>query len=336
MKVLVGMSGGVDSSVAALILKNAGYEVAGATFRLLEDDSLLAIEDAKRVADALNIPHYVFDFRKEFKESVTEYFLSEYTKGRTPNPCIMCNKNIKFGLFLSKAKELGFDAIATGHYARTDGEHLYMAKNKAKDQSYVLYNLTKDMLPFIRFPLEDKSKTEIRAMAKWANLPVAEKPDSQDICFIPDKNTKGFLDAHISSEKGDFLDAHGKVLGTHEGITHYTVGQRKGLGLSLPEPLYVGRISAKENSVTLVKNEELYRDSLFVRDFNWVSGEEPRFPGFLTCKIRYAHTPALCTAGSLPGGRVRIIFDTPQRAITPGQSAVLYDGEELIGGGIIE
>lgn len=333
-RIMVGLSGGVDSAVAAYLLQKQGYEVAGATFRMTDDWD--GAEDAKKVADFLKIPHYVFDFRTLFKDKVLEDFAEEYRKGRTPNPCVRCNQYLKFPAFLEKAEELGYGLIATGHYARTDGESVYRAKDHAKDQSYMMYHLTKEMIPHLRFPLAELSKEEIRAIAEEAGLPVAHKPDSQDICFIPDGDTQGYLERVIGAmPHGNFVDKDGKILGEHGGICRYTIGQRKGLGLSLPEPLYVGAIDPERNEVRLVKNEELFTTRLTVRDFNWIEGA-PDLPIRVTCKIRYAHQPAPAMAGTfLKDDQAVIVFDEPQRAVTAGQSAVIYDGEKLLGGGVI-
>lgn len=333
-KIMVGLSGGVDSAVAAYLLKEQGYEVAGATFRM--EDAWDGAADAKAVADYLGIPHYIFDFREIFKEKVLDNFEEEYRAGRTPNPCVRCNKFIKFPAFLGKAQELGYDFISTGHYAKTDGKNIFRAQNHAKDQSYVMYNIQKDMIPHIRFPLADMSKDEIREIARKAGIPVAEKPDSQDICFIPDGDTGSYLCRHIGEmPRGKFVDAAGKCLGEHKGIYHYTVGQRKGLGLSLPAPLFVGKIDAEKNEIVLVKNEELFSKRVMAREFNWINGA-PDMPVRIMCKIRYAQATAPATAFTIGNpDRVLITFDEPQRAAAPGQSAVIYDGEKLVGGGII-
>lgn len=333
-KIMVGLSGGVDSAVAAYLLKEQGYEVAGATFRM--EDALDGAADAKAVADYLGIPHYIFDFREIFKEKVLDNFEEEYRAGRTPNPCVRCNKFIKFPAFLEKAQELGYDLISTGHYAKTDGKNIFRAQNHAKDQSYVMYNIQKDMIPHIRFPLADMSKDEIREIARKAGIPVAEKSDSQDICFIPDGDTGSYLCRHIGEmPRGKFVDAAGKCLGEHKGIYHYTVGQRKGLGLSLPAPLFVGKIDAEKNEIVLVKNEELFSKRVMAREFNWINGA-PDMPVRVMCKIRYAQAAAPATAFTFGNpDRVLITFDEPQRAAAPGQSAVIYDGEKLVGGGII-
>ncbi len=333
---MVGLSGGVDSAVAAYLLKEQGYDVAGATFRMT-DGNWDGAKDAKEVADFLGIPHYIFDFRDIFKEKVLDNFIEEYRLGRTPNPCVQCNKFVKFPAFLEKAEELGYDLISTGHYARVDGENIYRAKNLEKDQSYVMYNLNKELIAHIRFPLANMSKDEIRAIAKKAGIPVAEKPDSQDICFIPDGDTQGYIEREIGEmPNGDFVDFTGKTLGKHRGIYRYTIGQRKGLGLSLPEPLYVGKIEAESNKVVLVKDEELFTRRLIVKDFNWIDGV-PKAPINALCKIRYAHKAAPAVVGTfMRDDMALVVFDEPQRAVTPGQSAVVYDGERLLGGGIIK
>lgn len=335
-KIMVGLSGGVDSAVAAYLLKEQGYEVAGATFRL-NDSEWDGAKDAKAVADFLGIPHYIFDFRDIFREKVIINFVEEYKRGRTPNPCVQCNKFIKFPAFLEKAKELGYDTVSTGHYARTDGENIFRAKNLAKDQSYMLYNIEKDMIPNICFPLAELSKDEIRAIAERVGIPVANKPDSQDICFIPDGDTQKYIENRIGQMPfGNFVDPEGNILGEHKGICRYTIGQRKGLGLSLPESLYVGKIDPDSNEVVLVKNSELFQRKMLVKDFHWINGV-PDGPINVVCKIRYAHEPARAVACTfMRDDMAMIVFDEPQRAITAGQSAVIYDGDKLLGGGIIK
>ncbi|MBQ2795011.1 MAG: tRNA 2-thiouridine(34) synthase MnmA [Oscillospiraceae bacterium] len=333
-RVMVGLSGGVDSAVAAYLLKKQGYDVAGATFRLMDEWD--EARDAKAVADYLEIPHYVFDFREIFKKEVLDNFEEEYKKGKTPNPCVRCNKFIKFPAFFEKAQELGYDLISTGHYARTDGENIFRAKNLAKDQSYMMYNIEKELIPHLRFPLADLSKEEIRAIAAEAGIPVAQKPDSQDICFIPDGDTQGYLERKIGKMPcGKFVDENGKCLGEHKGICRYTIGQRKGLGLSLPAPLYVGKIDPQANEVVLVENEALLKKRLMVKDFHWINGA-PEMPIPVTCKIRYAHNPAPALASTcIFDDKALILFEEPQRAVTPGQSAVIYSGDKLLGGGVI-
>jgi len=334
MKVMVGLSGGVDSAAAAYLLKEQGYEVAGATFRMFDEWD--GAKDAKAVAEHLGIPHYIFDFREIFKKEVLDNFTEEYKKGRTPNPCVRCNKFIKFPAFFEKAQELGYDLISTGHYARTDGENIFRAKNLAKDQSYMMYNIDKELIPHLRFPLADLSKDEIRAIAEKAGIPVAHKADSQDICFIPDGDTQGYIERVIGEmPHGKFVDESGKCLGEHKGICRYTIGQRKGLGLSLHAPLYVGKIDPDANEVILVDNESLFKKRLIVKDFHWINGA-PDFPIAVSCKIRYAHNPAPALASTyMYDDHALILFEEPQRAVTPGQSAVIYDGDKLLGGGII-
>lgn len=332
---MIGLSGGVDSAASAFLLKEQGYDVAGATFRMTDDWD--GAKDAAAVAEFLGIPHYIFDFREIFREKVLDNFFDEYKKGKTPNPCVQCNKFIKFPAFLEKARALGYDLIATGHYARTDGKNVYKAKNLAKDQSYVMYNLTPELIEHIRFPLgEFESKNDIRKIAEEAGIPVAHKKDSQDICFIPDGDTRGFLEKNIGEmPHGSFVDAKGNTLGEHLGICNYTIGQRKGLGLSLPESLYVGKIDPQKNEVLLVRDEELFTKRITARQFNWICGT-PEMPVNVSCKIRYAHKPAAATACTFgEETKAVIIFDEPQRAITAGQSAVIYDGDKLLGGGII-
>ena len=337
MRVMVAMSGGVDSAVSALLLKNQGFEVEGATFLLSGGEAgFAAVEDAKKVAEFLGVPHHVFDFRELFAEKVLGDFLSEYEEGKTPNPCVRCNRYVKFPAFLTEAEKLGCEKIATGHYARVAEGKLFRAAVLEKDQSYVLYNLTQELLPRIIFPLGELSKTEVRRIAEEAGIPVAKKPDSEDICFIPDGDTGGFLArCGCGSEPGDFVAGDGTVLGRHKGVAHYTIGQRKGLGLSLPEPLYVGSIDPESRKVLLVKNEELFVRELLAGGFHWISGHAPEGPLSVQCKIRYAHKPAEALAEALPDGAVRVTYLAPQRAVTKGQSAVLYRGDEVLGGGVI-
>ncbi len=337
MRVMVAMSGGVDSAVSALLLKNQGFEVEGATFLLGEGEAgLAAVEDAKKVADFLGVPHRVFDFRELFAEKVLGDFLSEYGAGRTPNPCVRCNRYIKFPAFLAEAEKLGCEKIATGHYARVAEGKLFRATALEKDQSYVLYSLTRELISHIIFPLGELAKTEVRQIAAEAGIPAAKKPDSEDICFIPDGDTGGFLARHgCGSEPGDFVARDGAVLGRHKGVAHYTIGQRKGLGLALPEPLYVGSIDPESRNILLVKNGELFVRELLAGAFHWISGLAPEGKISVQCKIRYAHKPAEALAEALPDGTVRVGFLAPQRAVTRGQSAVLYRGDEVLGGGVI-
>lgn len=345
MKVLIAMSGGVDSSVAAYILKKQGYECVGATMKLyspLED-----IEDAKAVASKLDIPHYVFDFGKEFQERVIRPFVDAYENGRTPNPCVICNRFMKFGILHEKAKELGCDYIASGHYARIEqgtdsvGDVRYYLKksaNQAKDQSYVLSMLTQDQLAHSLFPLEDISKDVVRQIAIENGFGNANKPESQDICFVPDGKYAEFIEEYEGKTfpEGNFCDECGNVVGTHKGIIRYTVGQRKGLGIALGKPAYVKRIDPDTNRVYLCDNEALFTDTLVSEDFNWISVASPYKPFHAKARIRYQHKEQPASIIPEADGSVTIRFDTPQRAITPGQTVVVYDGEYVVGGGTIK
>ena len=351
-KALIGMSGGVDSSVAALLMLRAGYECIGATMRLYDNDmiglekghtccSLDDVEDARSVARRLGIPHYVFNFKDDFREKVIKKFASGYLRGQTPNPCIDCNRYMKFDKLFERAKLLGCDKIATGHYARIefDGRKYQLKKalDKSKDQSYVLYMLTQEQLAHTLFPLGSLHKTDTRAIADTAGLSSAHKPDSQDICFVPDGDYAAAIErlAGIKAPCGNFIDASGKVIGTHRGITHYTVGQHRGLGLSLPERRYVCSIDAENSTVTLGGSDELYSSTAEVRGFNWISGETPAEPIRCTAKIRYRQPEQPATAIAHSDGSVTLHFDAPQRAVTPGQAAVLYDGDTVLGGEIV-
>ena len=354
-KVVVGMSGGVDSSVAALILKKQGYDVIGVTMQIWQDEKpeqvsenggccgLSAVEDAKRVAEVIGIPHYVMNFRKEFQEKVIDYFVSEYYKGRTPNPCIACNRYIKWEALLHRSLEIGADYIATGHYGkivRLENGRYSVAKSvsRNKDQSYVLYNLTQDELAHTLFPIYGYEKEEVRRMAADAGLPVAHKKDSQDICFVPDGDYAGFLEREtgISDRPGNFTDKYGNILGEHKGIIHYTVGQRKGLGIAFGEPKFVIGIDSEKNTVILGSREDLMVREVHVSDVNFmaVSG----FSGELrvTGKLRYSQKEAPCTIVQTSDDTVTAVFDEPMRAATPGQSAVFYDEDHILCGGIID
>ena len=348
-KVLIAMSGGVDSSVAAYILKEKGYDCVGATMSLYAPSA--DIEDAKAVAAKLGIPHYVFDFRREFEENVIRPFINAYEKGRTPNPCIICNKYLKFGVLHDKANELGCDYVASGHYARLDkvqiaepSEHndgfryvLKKSANAIKDQSYVLCMLSQKQLSQTLFPLEGMSKDEVRKIASGIGLVNAEKAESQDICFVPDGKYAEFIEEYEGHgfPEGDFCDEQGNVLGKHKGIIRYTVGQRKGLGIAAGRPVYVKSIDPATNCVTLCDNETLFSDTLESADFNWVSIEKPKKPFRAKARIRYQHKEQPSWILPSEGCSVIIRFDEPQRAITPGQTVVVYDGDTVIGGGTI-
>lgn len=328
------MSGGVDSSLTAAILIYRGFEVVGVTMILSGSGE---VADAQRVAAQLGIKHYVADFRKEFRAEIEDYFVSEYLRGRTPNPCVRCNKKIKFGKLFEFAEYVGADYLATGHYARVvfeDGRYrLKKAADLKKDQSYVLYNLTPEKLSRIILPLGEMTKTETRGVAEKINLPVAHKPDSQEICFIPNDDYKSFIEGRCRGSEalraGEIVDVSGNVLGVHSGVANYTIGQRKGLGIAAPEPLYVVKLDVENRRVIVGSNAEVFARGLTAEDVHWIY--KPEFPARLQCKIRYGSRVADCTVYE----NLRVEFDEPQRAVTAGQSVVFYDGEEVLGGGII-
>lgn len=352
-RVMLGMSGGVDSSVAALLLLRAGYDVAGVTLRLRPDEymsgsraggccSLDDIDDARRVCYKLGIEHMVLNMTELFERDVIDYFASQYRAGLTPNPCIACNRYIKFGAMLERARALGFDYIATGHYAviEQNGQGRWLLKKSpaAKDQSYVLYTMTQEELAHTLMPVGRYSKPEIRAMAEEAGLPVAHKSDSQEICFVEDDDYAGFVERYTGEKaaQGDFLDQAGNVIGRHRGVTHYTVGQRKGLGVSFGRPMYVTKIDAVHNTVTLGEEGAQYSRILEAADLRWVAFDAPAGEMETEAKVRYAASPAKAKLTPLSGGRVRAEFQEPQRAVTPGQAVVFYDGDVVLGGGTIQ
>lgn len=342
-RVFVAMSGGVDSSAAAYLLLEAGYDVAGVTMDIFGGKNA-ALNDASKVAGSLGIKHHVFDFSREFDELVIQPFVNEYLSGGTPNPCVLCNKNIKWGMLLSKALELGADYVATGHYARVvaiNGRYsLKKADFAQKDQTYALYGLSQAQLEKTLFPLGKYSKAEVRRFAAKAGLDVSDKPDSQEICFIENGGYSRFIKEYTveHEEKGEFVLSDGTVLGTHNGISNYTIGQRKGLGISYSEPLFVLKVDKATNSVVLGRGEELFSREFTVRNANFLSVSSIKEKIDCSAKIRYAHNGAPCSLEPIEGFADRLFcrFNEPQRAITPGQSAVFYDDDGVvIAGGII-
>ena len=353
-KVVVGMSGGVDSSVAAYLLKNAGYDVIGVTMQIWQDEEvaaqeesggccgLSAVDDARRVAYALDIPYYVMNFKREFKDAVMDYFAEEYVKGNTPNPCIACNRYVKWESLLKRSLDIGADYIATGHYARVvqldNGRYtLKKSATEDKDQTYALYNLTQYQLAHTLMPVGEYTKDEIRTMAGGINLRVAGKPDSQEICFIPDKDYAKFITEYTGKEpsEGNFVTAEGKVIGRHKGIIHYTVGQRKGLNLAMGHPVFVLAIRPETNEVVIGNSNEVYSDILYAGNLNFMSINDLDGEMEVTAKIRYSHKGSKCRIRKAAEDKIECIFDEPQRAITPGQAVVFYNGDYVLGGGTI-
>lgn len=348
-KVLVAMSGGVDSSVAVKLLLDAGYDVSGATLQLMPDDNLKsnafsAVEDARRVAQQLGIKHYVFNFQERFEKKVIDYFCAEYLTGRTPNPCIACNRFIKFGDLLQQALSMGMDYLATGHYARVEYEKerqryvLYRGRDRRKDQSYVLYNLKQDQLAHVLFPLEGYEKSQIRHVADELNLSVAQKPESQEICFVEDDDYIRFLRQRKPGSilPGPILSTHGEVLGYHEGIAHYTIGQRRGLGLARGYPIYVVALDAERNAVIVGDQDEVFSRGCTANNVNWVAFDRLEEELEVEAQIRYTAQPVPAVVRSETNGNVRVDFKEPVRALTPGQSVVFYKDAMVLGGGIIE
>ena len=352
MKILVAMSGGVDSSVAAKLLVDAGHECIGCTMKLYDNEdigisrghtccSLDDVEDARQVAYRLKMPYYVFRFSDDFREKIIGRFVESYENGITPNPCIDCNRYMKFDRLYERARVLGYDHIATGHYAQIeerDGVYfLKKAADPAKDQSYVLYSMTQEQLAHTLFPLGGFCKDKTRELAREGGFLNADKPDSQDICFVPDGDYAAFIRRHTgkADTPGNFVDESGRILGRHRGIAHYTIGQRKGLGIPSNRPLYVKAIDPKSNQVVLSENDALFSQQLTGENFNWIAWDEPPRQFRCSAKIRYRQTEQPCEVTVEENGSVQVLFDRPQRAITPGQAVVLYDGDTVLGGGTI-
>lgn len=346
-RVMIGMSGGVDSSVAALLLKNEGYEVIGATLELFAGSSCCNIDtyiDAKNVCNQLGIPHFTFNYKDEFREHVINDFISCYANCKTPNPCIECNKYMKFGFMYEKAKELGCNYIATGHYAKTEYSEKYgrwvlkKSKSLKKDQSYVLWNIPKELIEHVLFPLADyEEKEEIRKIARDNNLKVANKPDSEDICFVPDGNYKRFLEnnSDIKPKEGNIVDTKGKILGKHTGLYNYTIGQRKGLGISNPVPLFVVGFNSEKNEVIVGEEKELYKSEIEVDEINLILVDEIKEWMDVEVKTRYSSKVAKAKIKQ-EDNKIKVKFEEPQRAVTPGQSAVFYIDDIVLGGGKIQ
>ena len=366
MKIAVAMSGGVDSSAAAAILKNEGHDLVGFSMQLWNQRRGISVDehgdplpsrccslddvyDARRVAEELGFPFYVLNLEREFEKDVIEPFITSYLEGETPIPCVACNSRLKFASLDRLAASLGCDKVATGHYARVEFDsdakrhRLFRGRNIQKDQSYFLWELTEEQLSRSMFPLGEMSKPEVREVARSSNLAVAEKAESQEICFVPDGDYAGFIDRYLEAEgkserlpgAGQITNARGEVVGEHQGIHHYTVGQRRGIGIANEHPLYVVSIDSARNRVVVGGQDELLSDEFTAAGVNWIAFDEPAAPVRAEVRVRYRHMPAHASITPLPNARARIKFDTPQRAITPGQATVFYRGDEVAGGGWI-
>lgn len=354
-KVVVGMSGGVDSSVAAYLLKEQGYDVIGATMQIWQDEENEAVEenggccgqsavdDARRVAQMLDIPYYVMNFKDEFRHKVMDYFVEEYLVGRTPNPCIACNRYVKWESMLRRSMEIGADYIATGHYARImqTPEGRYAIRNSVtakKDQTYALYNLTQEQLAHTLMPVGEYTKDEIRKIAQDVGLPVAHKPDSQEICFIPDHDYAAYIEREVGEripKKGSFVTKDGQVLGQHQGITHYTIGQRKGLNLAMGHPVFVTGIRPETDEVVIGEADDVFGDTLYCNKINYMGMADLPEPREVLAKIRYAHSGERCMIERVAEDVIKCTFVKPVRAITPGQAVVFYEDGYVLGGGSI-
>lgn len=352
-KVVIGMSGGVDSSVAAYLLKEQGYDVIGVTMQIWQEDkdytereggccSLSAVDDARRVANKIGIPFYVMNFRDSFKEKVIDYFVQEYIDGKTPNPCIACNKHLKFDELLRKAQGIGADYVATGHYAKIEKDEngrylLIRSDDDRKDQTYALYNFTQEQLAHTLMPCGEYTKDRIREIAKEIGLSVYNKKDSEEICFIPDNDHGRYISEARPLEvtPGNFVDKNGNILGKHKGIVYYTIGQRKGLGIALGRPIFVTDINPRTNEVVLGPEEDIFKTDLVAKDVNFIPFDKLEEPITVEAKVRYSGRPAEAVISPLRGGKIKVSFKEKQRAITKGQSVVFYQGNKVVGGGII-